>query len=286
MCIRDSPHALFAVEPLPGQFDQRADSAAQCIQLMTQGERPAVRAAKVYLLMGSLSQAELDQIKRYLINPVECREAALDLPDTLRVSATSPAPVETISGFTGLDEAGLAALLDQLGLAMDLELSLIHISGQCDAHRRGGLRQHAGLQGWSVCGPHDPLSAVLCLIGRKNDNIKSGVISMGGFFGAVSHRDVTLDIFFGVDYHSHLGTRRGGMIIHDQADGFQRQIHSIENTPFRTKFEKDLSCLLYTSPLWAGITPYGCLWILWWSPSASPRTWRSSPMSFWGSGAG
>ena len=63
---------------------------------------------------------------------------------------------------------------------------------------------------------------------------------MGGFFGAVAQRDVTLDIFFGVDYHSHLGTRRGGMIIHDAADGFQRQIHSIENTPFRTKFEKDL----------------------------------------------
>ena len=64
---------------------------------------------------------------------------------------------------------------------------------------------------------------------------------MGGFFGAVSQRDVTLDIFFGVDYHSHLGTRRGGMIIYDQQDGFQRQIHSIENTPFRTKFERDLA---------------------------------------------
>ena len=64
---------------------------------------------------------------------------------------------------------------------------------------------------------------------------------MGGFFGAVSTRDVSLDIFFGVDYHSHLGTRRGGMIIHDARDGFQRQIHSIENTPFRTKFEKDLA---------------------------------------------
>ena len=64
---------------------------------------------------------------------------------------------------------------------------------------------------------------------------------MGGFFGAVSHEDVTLDIFFGVDYHSHLGTRRGGMLIHDAQDGFQRQIHSIENTPFRTKFEKDLT---------------------------------------------
>ena len=64
---------------------------------------------------------------------------------------------------------------------------------------------------------------------------------MGGFFGAVSTQDVSLDIFFGVDYHSHLGTRRGGMIIHDARDGFQRQIHSIENTPFRTKFEKDLA---------------------------------------------
>ena len=63
---------------------------------------------------------------------------------------------------------------------------------------------------------------------------------MGGFFGAISKRDVSLDIFFGVDYHSHLGTRRGGMIIYDEHDGFQRQIHSIENTPFRTKFEKDL----------------------------------------------
>ena len=63
---------------------------------------------------------------------------------------------------------------------------------------------------------------------------------MGGFFGAVSKRDVTLDIFFGVDYHSHLGTKRGGMIMHDVKEGFQRQIHNIENTPFRTKFENDL----------------------------------------------
>ena len=63
---------------------------------------------------------------------------------------------------------------------------------------------------------------------------------MGGFFGAVSKRDVALDIFFGVDYHSHLGTKRGGMIMHDAVDGFQRQIHNIENTPFRTKFEDDL----------------------------------------------
>ena len=64
---------------------------------------------------------------------------------------------------------------------------------------------------------------------------------MGGFFGAISKRDCVLDIFFGTDYHSHLGTKRGGMAVYDEKDGFQRQIHNIENTPFRTKFEADLS---------------------------------------------
>ena len=64
---------------------------------------------------------------------------------------------------------------------------------------------------------------------------------MGGFFGAISKRDCVLDIFFGVDYHSHLGTRRGGMILYDRGRGYQRQIHNIENTPFRTKFERDLA---------------------------------------------
>ncbi len=64
---------------------------------------------------------------------------------------------------------------------------------------------------------------------------------MGGFFGAISKQDCVLDIFFGTDYHSHLGTSRGGMVIYDRESGFQRQIHNIENTPFRTKFDKDLS---------------------------------------------
>ncbi len=63
---------------------------------------------------------------------------------------------------------------------------------------------------------------------------------MGGFFGAIAKQDVAMDVFFGVDYHSHLGTRRAGMILYDEEEGFQRQIHSIENTPFRTKFEKDM----------------------------------------------
>lgn len=63
---------------------------------------------------------------------------------------------------------------------------------------------------------------------------------MGGFFGAISRRDAVLDVFFGTDYHSHLGTRRAGMVMHDSKDGFQRQIHNIENSPFRSKFENDL----------------------------------------------
>ena len=74
---------VFAVEPLPGQFDQRADSAAQCIQIISQGERPLVRTAKVYILAGSLTDEEIAAIRKYVINPVECREAALEKPETL-----------------------------------------------------------------------------------------------------------------------------------------------------------------------------------------------------------
>ena len=111
----------FAVEPLPGQFDQRADSAAQCIQLMIQGERPVVRTARVYLLFGPLTPADVEAVKRYVINPVEAREASLEVPETLRMAIRAPSGVETLTGFTSLDEAGLSALLEHLGLAMDLE---------------------------------------------------------------------------------------------------------------------------------------------------------------------
>ena len=75
----------FAVEYLPGQFDQRADSAAECIQLISQGERPLVRSAKVYLLQGSLTEAEVAEIKKYVINPVEAREASLEPKTTLKM---------------------------------------------------------------------------------------------------------------------------------------------------------------------------------------------------------
>ena len=115
-----SAGAMLAVEALPGQFDQRADSAAQCIQLMTGGERPAVAAATLYLLQGALEEAELEKIKGYLINPVECREASLEKPETLARAHAAPPMVETLAGFRELSGQGLEELLASLGLAMDL----------------------------------------------------------------------------------------------------------------------------------------------------------------------
>ncbi len=112
---------VFAVEPLPGQFDQRADSAAQCIQILSQGERPLVRTAKVYVLEGNLSAAEVDAIRSYVINPVESREASLELPRTLELEVTVPESVATVEGFVSMDRAALADMIKNLGLAMDLE---------------------------------------------------------------------------------------------------------------------------------------------------------------------
>ncbi len=112
---------VLAVEPLPGQFDQRADSAAQCVQLMAGGERPLIACAKIYLLSGDLTADQLAKIRGYLINPVECREAALEKPETLARTHEIPDHVETIQGFAAMDENALSALLDRLSLAMDLD---------------------------------------------------------------------------------------------------------------------------------------------------------------------
>ena len=89
----------FAVEYLPGQFDQRADSAAECIQLISQGERPLVRSARVYLLEGTLTDEQVAEIKKYVINPVEAREASLDTKQTLKMEYPVPAPVKVLEGF-------------------------------------------------------------------------------------------------------------------------------------------------------------------------------------------
>ena len=110
---------VFAVEYLPGQFDQRADSAAQCIQIISEGERPTVRTAKVYRLYGNLSEEDIARIKKYVINPVECREASMALPATLKPVYEIPTEVAILEGFIDLDKAGLDALLREMGLAMD-----------------------------------------------------------------------------------------------------------------------------------------------------------------------
>lgn len=113
--------AIFAVEYLPGQFDQRADSAAQCIQLMSQGDRPKVRSAKVYILGGRLDASDVEAVKKYVINPVDSREASLEECKTLSLSAEKPEAVKTIDGFINMRADALKKLLDEMGLAMDLD---------------------------------------------------------------------------------------------------------------------------------------------------------------------
>ncbi len=109
----------FAVAYLPGQFDQRADSAAQCVQLASQRERPTVLTARVYLLYGSLSDEAVEKIKKYVINPVESRESSLNPVETLSIPTDAPEKVKTLNGFLRLDARGLAALRKDLALAMD-----------------------------------------------------------------------------------------------------------------------------------------------------------------------
>ena len=113
--------AVFAVEYLPGQFDQRADSAAQCIQLISKGDRPLIRTARVYMLYGDITAEELKAIKKYVINPVEAREAALEKPQTLVLKYNIPELVATLDGFTSLDNNGLAEFVNKYGLAMDTD---------------------------------------------------------------------------------------------------------------------------------------------------------------------
>ena len=112
---------VFAVEFLPGQFDQRADSAAQCIQIISQGDRPTVKSAKVYALYGDLSAEDVAEIKKHVINPVEAREATLETYETLAMQYDIPTEVKTLEGFIKLDRAGLEQFVKDFGLAMDAD---------------------------------------------------------------------------------------------------------------------------------------------------------------------
>ena len=112
---------MFASEYLPGQFDQRADSCEQCISLMTQKDRPTVKSAQIFILSGPLSDEDFAKIKHYLINPVESREASFEPYETLKMQYDLPETVETLTGFTALDDAGLNEFIRKYGLAMDFD---------------------------------------------------------------------------------------------------------------------------------------------------------------------
>ncbi|CZR95473.1 MULTISPECIES: phosphoribosylformylglycinamidine synthase [Clostridioides] len=111
---------VFAIEFLPGQYDQRGDWAAQCIQIVNQGIRPAINTAKVYILSGQVTDEEFSKIKDYCINPVDSREASLEKPETLKMETEIPTTVEVLDGFIDLDEDGLKTFVSEKGLAMTL----------------------------------------------------------------------------------------------------------------------------------------------------------------------
>ncbi|MBQ7036416.1 MAG: phosphoribosylformylglycinamidine synthase [Clostridia bacterium] len=112
---------FFAISYLPGQYDQRADSAAQCIQLLTGKEKPQVVSARNIALSGNVSDADFAAVKKYLINPVEAMEASLDKPETLEAERNIPDDVAYVDGFIDFDDAALSKMLSELGLAMDLD---------------------------------------------------------------------------------------------------------------------------------------------------------------------
>ena len=116
-----SDEYVFAVEYLPGQFDQRADSCSQCISLLTGGKRPAVKSARIYIVKGNLTEEELAAIKSYMINPVESREASLDTFETLDIKYDIPTEVETVDGFIYSTDDELKETLETMGLAMDFD---------------------------------------------------------------------------------------------------------------------------------------------------------------------
>ncbi|MDD4189292.1 MAG: phosphoribosylformylglycinamidine synthase [Eubacteriales bacterium] len=117
----DKADGYFAVEYLPGQYDQRADSAAQCVQILTGGEKPVILTAKVIALYGNISDKQLEIVKKYCINPVESREASFEKPGSLEPDVFIPASIKTEHGFTQMDDARLSRFLDKMGFAMSFE---------------------------------------------------------------------------------------------------------------------------------------------------------------------
>ena len=109
---------IFSVEFLPGQFDQRADSAVQCVKFLNEDENPEIKTATTYVLVGDITEEQFEQIKSYCINPVDSREQGLEKPETLVTEFEEPADVIIFDGFKDMDDAPLKELYDSLGLAM------------------------------------------------------------------------------------------------------------------------------------------------------------------------
>ena len=130
MCIRDryeeefplkAGEKAFAVEYLPGQFDQRADSAVQCVRFLNENEEPVIRSATTYVIRGEFDEEQLDQIKSYCINPVDSRETDFVKPETLVTEFEEPADIAVFDGFVQMDQETLKGLYDSLNLAMTFQ---------------------------------------------------------------------------------------------------------------------------------------------------------------------
>ncbi|MCR5300778.1 MAG: phosphoribosylformylglycinamidine synthase [Erysipelotrichaceae bacterium] len=163
----------FAVEALPGQFDQRADSAAQCIELLTQEKRPAVKYAKVILIYGQISDEDLARIKHYVINPVESREASFELPETLKEEIAEPADVKVIKGFCELKEEELVSFREDYGLAMG-EDDLLFLQNYCKEIKRDPTMTELRIVDtyWSDHCRHTTFSTVLDNINIEDREVK------------------------------------------------------------------------------------------------------------------
>ncbi|MBQ6368100.1 MAG: phosphoribosylformylglycinamidine synthase [Erysipelotrichaceae bacterium] len=187
----------FAVEALPGQFDQRADSAAQCIELLTQEKRPTVRYAKIILLYGKVAPEDLERIKHYMINPVESREASFALPETLKEEIAEPADVKVLDGFRALKEEELKGFREEYGLAMG-EDDLLFLQAYCREIGRDPTMTELRIVDtyWSDHCRHTTFSTVLENIEIEDPEVKASYDRYQKLreevYGADTKRPVTL----------------------------------------------------------------------------------------------
>ena len=187
---------VFCVEFLPGQFDQRADSAMQCLQFLNEEEEPVVRTATTYLIEGDITDQEFEKIKAYCINPVDSREVGMDKPDTLITAYEEPADVAVLTGFLKMKEAELAALYESLALAMTFQ-DFLHIRNYFkeEEHREPTMTEIRVLDTyWSDHCRHTTFSTEL-----KNIEFKDGYYKTPLETTYQSYLDTRKEIFVGRD---------------------------------------------------------------------------------------